>query len=58
MLEPSLAGVESWRWDDTEDGIRFAGARSTSWDTAFAMLAMLAGPADGRVGGPAGLCVS
>ena len=23
MLEPSLAGVESWRWDDTEDGIRY-----------------------------------
>jgi lanosterol synthase len=44
MLAPSLAGVESWRWDDAADGIRFAGARSTSWDTAFAMLAVLAGP--------------
>src|SRR5262249_27567165 len=29
------------------EGIRFAGARSTSWDTAFAMLAVLAGPAEG-----------
>ena len=48
MLGPSLAGVESWRWDDTEDGIRFAGARSTSWDTAFAMLAVLAGPGEER----------
>jgi lanosterol synthase len=48
MLAPSLAGVESWRWDDTEDGIRFAGARSTSWDTAFSMLAALAGPAEGE----------
>src|SRR5262249_44614985 len=44
MLAPSLAGIESWRWDDDEAGIRFAGARSTSWDTAFAMLAVLAGP--------------
>jgi squalene/oxidosqualene cyclase-like protein len=44
MLEPSLAGIETWRWDDAEGGIRFAGARSTSWDTAFAMLAVLAGP--------------
>jgi 2,3-oxidosqualene cyclase len=48
MLAPSLAGVESWRWDDAEDGIRFAGARSTSWDTAFAMLAVLAGPGEER----------
>ena len=48
MIEPSLAGIESWRWEDAEDGIRFAGARSTSWDTAFAMLAALDGPADGR----------
>ena len=47
MLETSLAGIESWRWDDDERGIRFAGARSTSWDTAFATLAMLAGPGDG-----------
>jgi lanosterol synthase len=44
MIEPSLAGVESWRWDDAEEGIRFAGARSTSWDTAFAVLAALARP--------------
>jgi 2,3-oxidosqualene cyclase len=46
MLAPSFAGVESWRWDDAEDGIRFAGARSTSWDTAFAMLAVMAGPGE------------
>jgi 2,3-oxidosqualene cyclase len=44
MLAPSLEGIESWRWDDAHEGIRLAGARSTSWDTAFAMLAMLAGP--------------
>src|SRR5215471_17026480 len=45
-LARSFAGVESWRWDDAEDGIRFAGARSTSWDTAFAMLAVMAGPGE------------
>src|SRR5262249_42762865 len=44
MIAPSLAGVETWRWTDGDDGIRFAGARSTSWDTAFAMLAVLARP--------------
>jgi lanosterol synthase len=47
MLSPSLAGIESWRWQDDGEGVRFAGARSTSWDTAFAILATLAGPADG-----------
>jgi squalene/oxidosqualene cyclase-like protein len=47
MIEPSLAGVESWRWDDPNEGIRFAGARSTSWDTAFAILS-LAGSTNGR----------
>jgi lanosterol synthase len=45
MLALSLAGVDSWRWEDEEQGIRFAGARSTSWDTAFAVLACLAAPA-------------
>jgi 2,3-oxidosqualene cyclase len=44
MVAASLAGVEYWRWDDAEDGIRFAGARSHTWDTAFVMLAILAGP--------------
>jgi len=47
MLPASLDGVDSWRWDDAEEGIRFAGARSTSWDTAFALLAALDGPASG-----------
>jgi squalene/oxidosqualene cyclase-like protein len=46
LIEPSLAGIESWRWDDAHDGTRFAGARSTTWDTAFAVLALLAGPAN------------
>jgi 2,3-oxidosqualene cyclase len=43
-VEASLAGVESWRWQDAAAGIRFAGARSNSWDTALAMQAALANP--------------
>ncbi len=38
---PSLAGLESWRWEDSEEGVRLAGARSNAWDTAFAMQAAL-----------------
>jgi lanosterol synthase len=49
ILPPSVAGLDSWRWDDTHQGIRFAGARSTSWDSAFAVLAVLGGPAAGRL---------
>ena len=37
----SRAGVESWRWEDEAEGVRYAGARSTTWDTSFAMLALL-----------------
>src|SRR5476651_2574137 len=48
LIDPSLDGVESWRWDDKQQGIRFAGARSTSWDTAFAVLAVLAGGGEGQ----------
>ncbi len=44
-LAASLAGVEAWRWEDDEEGIRFAGARSQAWDTAFAMRASLSAPA-------------
>jgi lanosterol synthase len=44
-LAPSLAGIEKWRWEDAAEGIRYAGARSNTWDTAFAMQALLAGPA-------------
>ena len=35
-LTASLAGLEAWRWEDPEAGIRYAGARSHAWDTAFA----------------------
>jgi len=48
-LAPSLAGLEAWRWEDGE-GIRLAGARSSTWDTALATRA-LAGSADPRVKG-------
>ena len=40
-LEPSLAGLEAWRWED-DAGVRFAGARSNTWDTAFALEALAA----------------
>jgi 2,3-oxidosqualene cyclase len=44
-LDASLAGLEDWRWEDAEQGIRYAGARSTAWDTAFALRALAAAPA-------------
>jgi lanosterol synthase len=43
-LEPSLRGLESWKWEDATLGRRYAGARSQTWDTAFAMQALLAHP--------------
>lgn len=43
-LAPSLEGLETWRWDDHEEGIRYAGARSNAWDTAFTMQAILEFP--------------
>lgn len=36
-----LTRLDYWRWQDA-DGIRYAGARSSSWDTAFALRAQLA----------------
>src|SRR5207249_621893 len=43
-LAPSLRGLEHWRWQDAEQGVRFAGARSSSWDTAFALRALTEAP--------------
>jgi lanosterol synthase len=43
-LGPSLAGLEAWRWEDDAEGLRYAGARSQTWDTAFAVQALLAYP--------------
>jgi len=48
-VEASIAGLEAWCWQDETDGVRYAGARSTTWDTAFALQALAAapdGPAD------------
>lgn len=41
-LEPSLDGLEAWRWEDQAGGRRYAGARSNAWDTAFALRALVA----------------
>jgi 2,3-oxidosqualene cyclase len=43
LLAPALRGVEAWRWEDEAEGVRFAGARSNAWDTAFALRAAIAG---------------
>lgn len=43
-LAPSLEGIEAWRWEDEAEGLRYVGARSNSWDTAFAMQALLESP--------------
>lgn len=39
-LAPSLAGIESWRWQDEEEGLRYVGAHSNTWDTAFVLQAL------------------
>jgi len=38
----ALQRLEAWVWNDAEDGLRVAGARSASWDTAFALQALTA----------------
>lgn len=38
----ALASFEGWIWEDDVDGLRVAGARSASWDTAFALQALSA----------------
>jgi squalene/oxidosqualene cyclase-like protein len=44
-LPAALRGMEAWRWEDDEQGIRYVGARSTSWDTAFAVQTLAECPA-------------
>ena len=44
LFESSLAAMESWKWEDEAEGIRYCGAHSTSWDTAFGMRALLEAP--------------
>jgi squalene/oxidosqualene cyclase-like protein len=40
----ALGRLDAWRWEDETGGIRVAGARSSSWDTALAMRALLCAP--------------
>jgi lanosterol synthase len=44
LFSSSIEAMEAWKWEDEAEGIRYTGARSTSWDTAFAMRAMLEAP--------------
>ena len=32
--------LEGWMWEDEQNGLRIAGARSSTWDTAFAIQAL------------------
>ncbi|MCA1853728.1 MAG: hypothetical protein LC647_15450, partial [Beggiatoa sp.] len=41
-LHRALVHFEGWIWEDGRDGTRVAGARSASWDTAFALQALAA----------------
>jgi hypothetical protein len=45
-VEASIAGLEAWCWQDATEGARYAGARSTTWDTAFAVQALAESAAD------------
>lgn len=38
-LSKALRGLEYWFWEDDQDGLRIAGARSDIWDTAFVLQA-------------------
>jgi 2,3-oxidosqualene cyclase len=40
-LAASLEAIEKWKWQDEDEGIRYTGARSQTWDTAFAMMALM-----------------
>jgi lanosterol synthase len=45
----ALGRLDAWRWEDQASGLRIAGARSSSWDTAFALRALLCAPATPQV---------
>lgn len=40
----ALEGAEFWCWNDPDEGLRYAGARSISWDTSFALQTLAAAP--------------
>jgi lanosterol synthase len=44
-FESSLQAMQAWKWEDAAEGIRYCGARSNSWDTAFALRALAEAPA-------------
>ena len=39
-LPRAWKGIESWVWEDEDDGCRVAGARSATWDTSLAVQAI------------------
>ncbi|MFJ8745981.1 prenyltransferase/squalene oxidase repeat-containing protein [Embleya sp. NPDC127516] len=41
-VDRSLRAFDYWRWSDPQEGTRYAGARSHSWDTSFAIEALAA----------------
>ena len=45
QLAPSLDAMETWKWEDEAEGLRFCGAHSTAWDTAFSIRAICASAA-------------
>jgi lanosterol synthase len=53
-LLAAYRGVDYWIWEDDEEGIRYNGAHSHTWDTAFTIQAILDGPpaAQGRMAEP------
>ncbi|HEU4427349.1 MAG TPA: FAD-dependent monooxygenase [Myxococcota bacterium] len=36
----AIERLDAWMWNDAEDGLRIAGARSATWDTSFALQAL------------------
>jgi lanosterol synthase len=43
-----VAGFEYYRWEDAARGLRYAGGRTRTWDTGFAVEALLANPDPAR----------
>jgi len=41
-LAKAITRFDGWIWDDEQEGLRVAGARSATWDTAFAVQALAA----------------
>ena len=39
-LARAIQRFDGWTWDDAQEGLRVAGARSATWDTAFALQAL------------------